>query len=277
MPTSILANPAAKRGRRDLGGLALAAALLLTGSAALLLTDSAARAEDGDAESILKSMADYVGSQQRIALGFDSTIEIITPELEKIQFTNSGSLLLSRPDKLRASRTGGYADVDMVFDGKTVSVLGKGRNLYTRFDGPDTVDALIETLRTRQGLALPGADLLLSNVYEALMAGVLEAKHIGRGVIGGVECEHLAFRNLETDWQLWVEVGEQPVPRKLVITSKTVNSAPQYSLQITEWETGVEPAAGAFSFSPPEGAEEVDADALIELDELPPAGATADQ
>ena len=83
---------------------------------------------------------------------------------------------------------------------------------------------------------LPGADLLLSNSYDALVAGVKEAKHIGRGVIDGRECEHLAFRNFDTDWQLWVEVGEKPIPRKLVITSKTLNSAPQYTLRVKTLE-----------------------------------------
>ena len=69
----------------------------------------------------------------------------------------------------------------------------------------------------------------------------MEAKHIGRGVIDGVECEHLAFRNFDTDWQLWVEVGDKPIPRKMVITSKTMNNAPQYTLRVKSWKTGVEP------------------------------------
>ncbi|MBK1648761.1 DUF2092 domain-containing protein [Rhabdochromatium marinum] len=263
--TSILTRTATKVGRSTLTSLVLTTALAVATPAAV--------AQEDDAKAILKAMADYVSSQQTIELSFDSAIEIITPEIEKIQFASSGTLLLSRPDKLKASRTGGYADVELVFDGESVSVLGKGRHLYTQFEGPETVDALIDILRVRQGLALPGADLLLSNVYEALIAGVLEAKHIGRGVIGGVECEHLAFRNQDTDWQLWVEVGENPVPRKLVITSKTVNSAPQYSLQITDWKTGVEPAADAFVFTPQEGAEQVEVEALVELDELPPAAA----
>ena len=101
------------------------------------------------------------------------------------------------------------------------------------------------------------------------MADVLEAKYIGRGVIGAVECEHLAFRNFDTDWQLWVEVGDRPIPRKMVITSKTLNSAPQYTIRITSWKTGVEPSPDAFSFTPPEGAERLDHNALAHLDELP--------
>jgi hypothetical protein len=245
-------------------------------AASLVAAGPLAQAGAGDAKAILKSMTDYVGGQKTIELSFDSSIEIITPELEKIQFTNSGGALLSRPDKLRAHRVGGYADVEMVFDGKTVSVLGKHLNAYVQFEGPESVDALIEALRAGHGVALPGADLLLSNSYEALVDGVLEAKHIGRGVVDGVGCEHLAFRNADTDWQLWVEVGDQPIPRKLVITSKTLNSAPQYTLHVKGWKTGVTPAADAFTFTPPAGAQKLEPDNLVDLDELPQGAPTGE-
>jgi hypothetical protein len=226
-----------------------------------------ARAEE--AKPILKAMADYVRSQQTIELTFDSDIEVITPQLEKIQFTNSGEILLSRPDKLRARRVGGYAEVELFFDGKTVSVLGRSINGYAQFEAPGTVDRLVEALREGYGVALPGADLLLSNSYDALIAGVKESKHIGRGVIDGRECEHLAFRNFDTDWQLWVEVGNKPIPRKLVITSKTLNNAPQYTLRVKSWKSGVQSASESFTFVPPAGAKKLEPDALIGLDELP--------
>jgi len=228
-----------------------------------------AHAEENAATSFLKAMTDYVGSQKTIELSFDSDIEIITPQLEKIQFTNSGEVLLNRPDKLRAHRVGGYADVELFFDGKTVSVYGKHINGFAQFDAPGTVDQLIEALREGHGVALPGADLLLTNAYEALAAGIMESKYIGRGVIDGRECEHLAFRNFDTDWQLWLEVGKTPIPRKLVITSKTLNNAPQYTLRIKSWKTGVTTKGEAFAFTPPADAKKLSPDALIGLDELP--------
>jgi hypothetical protein len=242
---------------------------LLFLAAALVAAGPGDQAQGSDAKSVLKAMSDYVSIQKTIELTFDSDIEVITPQLEKLQFTNSGELLLSRPDKLRAHRLGGYADVALFFDGKTVSVYGKHLNGYAQFAAPGTVDQLIEALRAGHGIALPGADLLLSNSYDVLVAGVMEAKHIGRGVIDGLECEHLAFRNFDTDWQLWVEVGERPIPRKMVITSKTLNNAPQYTLRVKGWKTGVEPAPDAFAFTLPTGAKKLSPDALIGLDELP--------
>ena len=137
-------------------------------------------------------------------------------------------------------------------------------------DRVNPVGGRVSSLRAGHGIALPGADLLLTNTYEVLAADILEAKHIGRGVIDGRECEHLAFRNFDTDWQLWVEMGERPIPRKMVITSKTLNSAPQYTLRVKEWNTDVQPAADAFMFIPPAGAEKLGPEMLIDLDELPP-------
>lgn len=237
---------------------------------ALVLAGQGVLAQENDALSILKRMSDYMAAQQTLAIRFDSAIEVITPQLEKIQFTNSGQALLSRPNRLFAHRMGGYSDVALSFDGKQVSIYGRGRNVYAQFDGPASVDQLLDALHVGHGVALPGADLLLSNSYEALAEDVLEAKHIGRGVVGGRECEHLAFRNFDTDWQLWVETGDRPAPCKLVITSKTLNSAPQYTLLITGFRSGVTPNPGAFSFRPPAGATQIEPDALLHLDELPP-------
>ncbi len=230
---------------------------------------SATSAPGSDAKNILRAMSDYLRSQETIEFSFDSDIEIITPQLEKIQFASSGEALLARPDRFRAHRVSGHADVALYFDGKTVSIFGKSSNGYAQFEAPGTVDHLIEALRAGHGIAMPGADLLLSNSYDVLVAGVEEAKHIGRGIIDGVSCEHLAFRNFDTDWQLWVEAGKNPIPRKMVITSKTLNNAPQYTVRIKSWKKDVKPAPGAFSFVPPATAKKLSPDALIDLDELP--------
>ena len=256
------------------GGLSFGRALVL--AAALLVAVPGVQAQARDAKAILKAMTVYVSSQKTIDFSFDSDIEVITPQLEKIQFTNSGDGLLSRPDKLRAHRVGGYADVALFFDGKTVNVFGKHINGYAQFEAPGNVDQLFEALRAGHGVALPFADLLLSNAYEVLVAGVMEAKHIGRGVIDGVECEHLAFRNFDTDWQLWVQVGKTPIPRKMIITSKTLNSAPQYTLRIKNWKTDVKIAPDAFTFTPPANAQKLSPDALSGLDELPPSATTGE-
>lgn len=242
------------------------AAVTLT-LATILLPAPRAQAED-DATAILRSMSDYLASQKIISLTFDSDVEVITSDLQKLQFTGSGQVLLSRPDKLRATRTGGYTDVELVFDGKTATVLGKNLNTFAQIESQGSVDQLINRLNG-DAVAMPGSDLLLSNVFDELTANVSDAKHIGQGVIDGIECEHLAFRNADTDWQIWIQIGSNPVPRKYVITNKSVTGAPQYTLRIKDWKTNVPVAADAFVFKAPEGAKKVDLAALSDIDEIP--------
>jgi hypothetical protein len=249
--------------------LAKAVARLATIVAIAGAPASAAWAEEGNAKTILKAMADYVSRQEHLTLKYDTDIEVVTPAVEKIQFSASGDVTMSRPNKFRISRTGGYADVELVSDGSTVTVHDSGGKRFAQVPGGGSFDEVVDRLRSEASLELPGADLLLSKPYEELMAGVLEAKHIGRGVIEGIECEHLAFRNLETDWQIWVEVGEKPVPRKYVITSKAVGAAPQYTLRLRDWKTGVTPAPDAFTFNPPAGSSGVAITVLNDIDEIP--------
>ena len=122
-------------------------------------------------------------------------------------------------------------------------------------------------MRDKYSVTAPGADLFLSNVFNMMSEDVIEAKHIGRGVVDGIECEHLAFRNLDTDWQIWIEVGARPIPHKYVITSKAVAGAPQYTLRIKEWRSDV--AADAFTFNPDKSATKVALEALVNVDEIP--------
>ena len=249
---------------RFIGRLIVAVSLIITMTVLLM---PRARAQADDAEKILKAMSEYVASQKTISLKFDSDIEVITPELQKIQFTSSGWVQLSRPDKLRARRTGGYTDVELVFDGKTLTSYSEDSNIFGQIDAPGSVDQLIDLLRDKYGVMAPGADLLLSSAFDEMTSDVIDAKHIGRGIIDGVECEHLAFRDLDTDWQIWIEVGARPIPRKYVITSKAEAGAPQYTLHIKEWKTEV--PADAFAFKPPQDAKKVALEALSNIDEVP--------
>src|SRR5262249_20425717 len=148
-------------------------AMLISGFIAF--TAPFAKAED--AQKLLKAMTDYTAAQNSISATFDSDIEVVTPELEKIQFTSSGKLQLARPDKLRVSRTGGYADVQLVYDGKTVSIYGNNAKAYAQAELSGTIDKLVDLIQTKSGAAMPGTDLLLTNAYDELMSNVLQARH----------------------------------------------------------------------------------------------------
>jgi hypothetical protein len=242
-----------------------------TAAIAVLSVVATQSARADDPAKVLKAMSDYLAGQKSLSAKFDSDVEVVTPELQKIQFSSSGEMKMNRPDKLRIRRTGGYADVELFYDGKTVSLYGNNAKSYVQADVAGGTDKMIDTLAGQSSVGLPGADLLLTNSYDELMANVTQGSHIGQGVVDGVECEHLAFRGPETDWQIWIEAGAKPVPRKYVITSKTVTGAPQYTLRIRDWKTDAN-ADADFTFKAPADATKValDSMAMIEFDEIPP-------
>ena len=211
-------------------------------------------------------MSDYMASQNNLSTQFDAALEIITPEIEKIQFTASGNVSISRPNKLRALRRGGYSEVELIFDGQTTTIFDRDDNVYAQVATPGSVDKLVDQLRDRYGIEMPGGDLLLSNIYDELMEDVVQANHMGQGVIGGYDCEHLAFRNLDTDWQIWVRTGDKPLPCKLVITTKTVAAAPEYTIVFHDWKTD---ANTAFAFKPSPGSKSVPFADLKNIGDLP--------
>jgi hypothetical protein len=246
-----------------------ARSLISTGIAACLVIGmTSANADESDAKRILKSMSDYMAAQSAFSFDYDSMLDVVTPEGQVIGLASSGKVSFSRPDKMHATRSGGFADVETNFDGRTLTILGKNLNLYTQVEIPGTVDHLIDELKNTYDRPLPAADLLLSNSYDILMEGVVDVKDLGSGVIGGVECDSLAFRAAEVDWQIWIAHGDQPYPCRYVITTRQLTNGPQYSVQLSNWKTG-DAAAHDFSFKNTTEAEMVELENLKGMGDLP--------
>jgi hypothetical protein len=231
-------------------------------------TDSA-RAASANAKNSLKAMSNYMASQKAISFDYDSQLEVVSKQNQKLGLASSGAITLNRPDKVRVTRHGGFANVEFVFDGTTVKMLGKDANLYSQLDSPGTIDQLVDVLRDKYKRPVPGADLLMSNVYDQLMPEVVDAKDLGSGVINGVECDHFAFRTKDVDWQMWVAQGPRPYPCRYVITSPHVNGSPQYTIDVRSWKTGQDVAADRFTLDIPAGAKKLNPGEIKDYDELP--------
>jgi hypothetical protein len=210
-----------------------------------------------------------MASQKAFSFDYDTYLEVVTKENQKLGLASSGTMTVNRPDKIRATRSGGFADVEFLFDGKTVTMLGKNKNAYAQAAAVGTIDQIVDVLRNKYHRPVPGADLLMSNVYDQLMPEVIDAKDLGSGVIGGVECDHLAFRTKDVDWQIWIAQGSRPYPCRYSITSTQVDRAPQYTMDMRTWKTGTEVASAPFTFTAPANAKKLNPGELRDFDELP--------
>lgn len=219
---------------------------------------SAQDAIEPEAGKILAAMSDNLKATLTLSADYDADHEILDLAGQKIQYSASGSIALNRAKGFRMTRKGPFADAEVIFDGKTISVYGKVSRIYAQLPSPGpSVEDATEEFRASTGLDAPGGDLLASDPYAVLTEGVTEGKLIGPAFVDGIECDHLAFRTDTVDWQIWISKGEKPLPLKYVITTKWVTGAPQYSLRLSNWKTsGVD--AAQFTFTPPADARKVD-------------------
>lgn len=214
---------------------------------------------DPRAAAVVRRMAEHLGSLPAFRVTADSTTEVVLDSGEKIQMLATSNVALRRPNKLRSERRGPLADVVFIYDGERITVHGRRNNLYAQMDAPSELDAALDFARERLEIEAPGADLLYSDAYEGLMEGVESGRYIGLAEVGGVVCEHVAFRGEGVDWQLWIERGERPLPRRYVIVSEDVQGSPEFTVALRDWEVGpTTVAASDFAFTPPRGAREID-------------------
>jgi len=230
----------------------------LSFAAALCIGQAQAQSPDAAAREVFKRMTDYVSSLPALSFDYSVDMEAVTTAGIKLQFSASGQLLLDRPNRFRVVRTGGHSDIELVSDGDTITLYGRRKNLYAQNAAPRSLDDFVNKARSERGVEFPGADLLLTNVHDELIEPVIDAMYLGTGFIDDVECEHLAFRTAEVDWQIWVATGARPYPCKYVVTSKWTTAAPQYQMRIRNWNDRPNIGAEAFAFKPSDGARQID-------------------
>jgi hypothetical protein len=194
--------------------------------------------------------------------------EIIDLAGQKLQLSSGATIIIERPGNLYIHRQGAYADAEIKFNGESLTLYGKGLNVYLQVKSPGKIDNAINTLETEIGLDAPGADLLLANSYPSLSGGVTSSAYLGTAYVNGIECHYLTFRAAKVDWQLWVQVGKTPLPMKYIITTKWVTGAPQYSIRFRDWNTKPQIEANQFTFTVPKGAKKLETIPVNEVGEL---------
>jgi hypothetical protein len=213
---------------------------------------------DPEARRIFKASTDFLAAQKRLSVDTTSTIEVVLDTGQKLQFDNAASLRLQRPDRLRADRRGDLVNQVFQYDGKTLTLLDRDAKVYATLAAPPTVDGMLDFAAQRLDIVAPAGDLIYSNAYDVMMADVQSGFVVGKAVIDGVRCDHLAFRKPDVDFQVWVQEGPQPLPRRLVITSRDVAGAPQFAVDLRGWKLAPVFAPGTFTFTAPKGARQIE-------------------
>jgi hypothetical protein len=232
-----------------------------------------ARHVEERAERELKEMGEFLARLPSFALEAEETFDELPDGQLRRQLTNVRRVAVERPNHVAADATGDTLNRAAWYDGRTVTVLDKEHNVYATIEAPATIDATFDKLEDEYGVVLPLADLLYADPYAVLMAGVTYGRYLGMHLAAGVPCHHLAFSQPTIEWQIWIDAGDKPLPRKLVISYVDEPGEPQYSATIRRWTLDAKVPEGLFTFEAPEGAQKIDAQAMKTPQEPAPAAA----
>ena len=206
---------------------------------------------------VLKQMAAYLRSLDRFTVRVEKTTELILPTDQRLHADQTAEIAIQKPNRLRVNFLNLSGGRQLFYDGKSFSLFTPGQNVYASAAAPATIDETLDRLENRYRLSLPVADLLFADPQSRLVQHLKSETYVGRILIRGVVCHHLAFQTPEVDWEIWIEDGPKPLPRRLVLTDKSVEGSPQMTAALSDWNLAPSFAADDFTFNPPPTAQKI--------------------
>jgi hypothetical protein len=218
---------------------------------------------DPAADAALRKMSAAISGAKSFSFRSVATMDEPVATGQLAQFTRENRIVVRKPDRILAEA---HQDDDVLFlwyEGKTLTAFDKATNTYATLPVPGRIDTMLDDVAGKHGLTLPLADLLFSNPYKTLTADVDRGRYVGLVELGGVKCHHLLFTQEFIDWQIWIDAGQEAVPRKFVIDYKSLPGRPEFSAVLSDWNLAAPADENRFKPVLPKDAKQVELKKLI--------------
>ncbi len=206
---------------------------------------------------VLKQMAAYLRSLDRFEVRVEKTTELILPTDQRLHADQTATIAVQKPNRLRANFQNLSGGRQLFYDGKNFSLYTPEAKVYASATAPATLDETLDLLEDRYRISMPIADLLTADPQSRLVQNLKSETYVGQILIRGVPCHHLAFQTPEVDWEIWIEDGPKPLPRRLSLTDKSVVGSPQMTASLTDWNLAPQFPSDYFTFAPPQDAQKI--------------------
>jgi hypothetical protein len=212
---------------------------------------------ESEALEMLKQMNDYLSSRPAIAFRAIENEEEVLDNGQKIMSSKEIRFAMARPNKFHVQRHSVGNDLEMFYDGASFTLFKKDLNFFSTIAAPPKVSEIFAVLADKRDIQIVARDLLRDDSYDFLQASFSSGFVVGDDLVHGVLCTQLAFRLADTDMQIWITKGKQPLPTKYIITSRWITGAPQYSVTFFDWAVEDKLDDAAFVFKAPKDAREI--------------------
>jgi len=241
--------------------LALTTALLVSGCASRYSSSPPDAGASPDADALLKAMSTRLASSNNYR--FTATRTMPKERAEKMNQPAKADLdvVLARPSKLAVKITGKGAPGEMIFDGRTFTVVDGLNKFYSKAPLKGTLDKVPGHLAQVYGFQPPLAEFIVSDPYSDIKHRVESVSYLGKGTVndGGqiVPCHRIGLQGRLADAELWLAVADS-LPRRLkVIAKNSAGSDLIMDVDFLTWDMNAQVSDSAFRYQAPTGAEEI--------------------
>ncbi len=210
-----------------------------------------------DPRQILQKMCDFLKSQQKFTYKAEVADEQVYYGGKKLQYGIDMETFVQRPDRLRVNAQGDLVDKQFFFNGKTITLYDKEDNVYGVLEVPPDIESALDKANKEFGVRVALTDLASPTLCDHIGKRIKHSLYVGLSKVRGVPCHHLSFDGDNAQVQLWIDAGDQPLPRKVVLTHKKLPGSPQWTAYLTDWNFSPQLSDNLFDFTPPQGAEKI--------------------
>ena len=182
-----------------------------------------------------------------------------TPNGEPLHIFHTLKVTVHRPNRVMAEVSGDDGSSKLFFDGKTATVFSAAQNKYASIAVPEgTIEGMLKEAVGRLGVDFPLADFLGEAPNKAFLTGVTAGRVVNTVTIDAPYDHLFFFQPPGIELELWLSKNDQSLPRRLVVTYRSLPGEPNFIAQFSDWNFNIHPADADFAFQPPAGATQVE-------------------
>src|SRR5881392_3834867 len=198
----------------------------------------------------LRSMSAYLMTATTLSVTSQGSLDAVTADGQRIQLDGTTQYKIRRPGFVIDYQSDAKSR-RFIYDGKNFTVYSPKLGFYSTVAAPATNREALDTVYKKFGIALPLEDLFRwgDGTSADRLQTMKSAYSVGTATIDGVATNHYAFREADVDWEVWIQQGNQPLPRKLVIVDRTDASRPTFIARL-DWQVNPTFTDSDFAFVP---------------------------
>lgn len=238
--------------RLMLFGLSMVVAFAATGCGGNTSTTNTATTDSKPkADEIIAEMTEKFKSTPAFSFTTAETADRLKRGGEIVKLNVIRNVTFKSPDRMYFKVTGDR-DLEAFYDGKAMTLVTHKDKVWGKLAAPPTIAETIDKIAETYGMPMPVADLLGLDAKGKLRnpanTGGIEKKE----TVGGVECNVLVFKNADVDWEVWIPVAGEPLPKKFHAKYKTAKGQPESTFEFSDWNLSPQVTEDTFTAKVPD-------------------------